>query len=278
MPRRPIVAPGAKPVLLRAVRPNAGLAALYRRRLGAEVKAMEKDVIRTIRLAYADDPPEAAIDESPAAALRGAVAALTRRWNARFADLARDSGRKFTRKAVGGADEAMRKALKKAGFTVEFKITPAVQDIFTATLNEQVSLIKSIPEQCLTQVSSLVNVSVMKGGDLGALTRDLEAQFSVTHRRAALIARDQNNKATATITKARQLELGITRAKWLHSGGGRHPRPEHVSFSKGTHRGAAHGPFYDVEKGAFLEGKWTFPGFEINCRCVSISVVPGLGG
>jgi uncharacterized protein with gpF-like domain len=64
----------------------------------------------------------------------------------------------------------------------------------------------------------------------------------------------------------RQKELGITKAIWVHSGGGKHPRPEHVAFS---------GKEYDVEKGAYLEGKWTWPGFEINCRCTSRSVIPG---
>lgn len=278
MPRPPLVAPGRRPVALRPVRPNAGLAALYRKRLVAEIDRMERDVVRTIGMVWRDDPPRMAQDASPAAALRAALASLRRRWEKGFADLAESWGRRFAGKAVDGADRSLRAALKKAGFTVEFTMTPQVRDVFAATLNEQVSLIRSIPEQCLTQVASMVNVAVQTGHDLGTLTKGLEKQFGVSRHRAALIARDQSSKATATITRARQQELGINRAKWLHSAGGKVPRPEHVAFSKGTHRGGNHGPFYDVAKGAFLEGKWTWPGVEINCRCVSIPVIPGQGG
>lgn len=68
------------------------------------------------------------------------------------------------------------------------------------------------------------------------------------------------------ITRTRQQGLGLTRATWLHSTAGKHPRPEHV---------AASGKPYDIAKGMFLEGRWTWPGVEINCRCVSVPIVPG---
>ena len=108
--------------------------------------------------------------------------------------------------------------------------------------------------------------SVTAGRDLGTLAEELQAAHGVSKRRAAHIALDQNNKATSTVTRVRQKELGIKEAVWIHSGAGKHPRPEHVAFN---------GKKYDVEKGAYLEGKWTWPGFEINCRCTSRSIIPG---
>ncbi len=94
----------------------------------------------------------------------------------------------------------------------------------------------------------------------------MEETYGVTKRRAAFIARDQNNKATAVFERTRHVEIGVTEAIWLHSAGGKVPRPEHVAFS---------GKKYDIRKGAYLEGKWTWPGVEINCRCVSKPVIPG---
>ena len=44
------------------------------------------------------------------------------------------------------------------------------------------------------------------------------------------------------------------------------PRASHV---------AASGKRYDVAKGMYLDGVWTWPGHEINCRCVSKAVIPG---
>ena len=110
--------------------------------------------------------------------------------------------------------------------------------------------------------------SVQTGWDLGQLTTDLQAQFGVTRRRAAFIARDQNNKATASMTRARQDEVGITQAIWGHSGGGKHPRPTHVAMN---------GKKYDVRKGMWDPAvkRWIFPSEEVNCRCFSRPVIQG---
>ncbi len=108
--------------------------------------------------------------------------------------------------------------------------------------------------------------SVQTGRDLGQLRSDILARYDVTKKRAALIARDQNNKATAVMEKARRISIGITQAKWAHSRGGKEPRASHV---------AANGKIYDVAKGCLIDGKYIMPGEEINCRCVSHAVIPG---
>jgi uncharacterized protein with gpF-like domain len=63
-------------------------------------------------------------------------------------------------------------------------------------------------------------------------------------------------------------QLGITEAIWVHSGAGKHPRPTHVAMN---------GKKYDVNKGMWDPAvkRWIFPGEEINCRCVSRSIIPG---
>jgi SPP1 gp7 family putative phage head morphogenesis protein len=111
--------------------------------------------------------------------------------------------------------------------------------------------------------------SVQSGRDLQQLARDLQREFGVTKRRAALIARDQNNKATAVFTRTRQLELGMTRAVWMHSHGGKEPRKTHLKMD---------GRGYDTRRGMWdpAESKYIFPGELINCRCVSKTIVPGV--
>jgi uncharacterized protein with gpF-like domain len=116
----------------------------------------------------------------------------------------------------------------------------------------------------------MVMRSVQTGRDLGRLAKDLQKQFGVTKRRAALIARDQNNKATASMTRVRQVQLGITEAIWVHSGAGKHPRPTHVKAGRDSVR-------YDVSKGWFDPDakQWIWPGILVNCRCVSKPVIKG---
>ncbi len=163
--------------------------------------------------------------------------------------------------------------LRRAGLTVQFRMTPAAQEVYDAAVIENVGLIRSIAQQHLQDVEGMVMRSVQAGRDLGQLAPELRARYGITKRRAALIARDQNNKATAVIVRTRQKELGITQARWLHSHAGRVPRPSHVAFSEGRDGG----PYYDVEKGALIDGERIFPGELINCRCVSRSVIPGFG-
>jgi uncharacterized protein with gpF-like domain len=257
-----------KPVDLKAVRPSAAIRADYQARLDKLVDDMNASIVYWISARYRANPPAAlAMDASPAEELRRAVRRLSRRWQRRFAELGPKLAAYFAQDVANRVDADLKKALKDAGFTVDFKLTRAQNDALAATVNENVALIKSIGQQHFTQVEGYVMRAVQAGSDLGTLAKELEAGYGITKRRAQNIARSQNFMANSTMVKVRQRELGITKAKWLHSAGGKTPRPEHVAFS---------GKLYDVEKGAFLEGKWTWPGREPNCRCVSISVIPGL--
>ena len=254
--------------VLQGVQPNAGIEAAYRQKLQALIAEMDKSVVYWLRAAYRANEPVMAQDRMPADELRDAIRKLARRWQKTFDEAAPALAEYFSQAVAERSSGALRAILKKAGFTVRFKLTPAMRDIMQATIGQQVSLIKSIPSQYFTNIEGLVMRSVQTGRDLGQLTKDLQEQFGVTHRRAAFIARDQNIKATASMTRARQDELGITEAIWVHSGAGNHPRPTQVAMN---------GEKYDVKKGMWDPAvkRWIFPGEEINCRCFSKSVIPG---
>ena len=110
--------------------------------------------------------------------------------------------------------------------------------------------------------------SIQRGGDLGAMVKEIETQFGVTRKRAAFIAMDQNNKATAIITRVRQQELGIDTALWLHSAGGREPRVSHVKND---------GKPYKIAEGWYDPDvkKRIWPGELPRCRCVGKPIVEG---
>lgn len=250
-------------------RPNIGVQLAYQRRIDAMLRRLQDAVGSAIRLAWSRRPPVMAQDEGPAAALQDMMERLSREWESRFDEFAQGEARRFSREAFSHADRSLASSLRQAGFTVQFRMTKAAQDTLTATIAEQVNLIKSIPSEYLTQVQGIVMRGAQLGRDLHHVSEALQKQFGVTERRAALIARDQNNKATATITRARQAELGITEAIWLHSHGGRQPRPSHV---------ANDGKRYNIATGWFDpdEKAWCWPGTLINCRCVSRSIIPEL--
>ena len=267
MPKKLLRAPG-KAITLRATRPNVGVAVAYQKRIDALVDAMHKSLLHWITAAYRANEPHAlmAQDASPAVTLRKVINKLGRRWTKAFDEGAKEMARIFADGAAGVADNVLRSTLKKAGFTVPFHQSAAMNDAYQAVIGEQVALIKSIPAKHLADIEGMVMRSVQTGRDLGQLRDDIIEKYDVTKKRAALIARDQNNKATATMERARRLDLGITKAKWLHSGGGVHPRPSHVKAS---------GTIYDVAEGCLIDNEYIQPGELINCRCVSRAVIPG---
>lgn len=256
--------------LLRPVRPNVGTEAVYRRKILDLVDGMQAETMRLIKRTYQMTPPVAAQDavDTPAAVFQLAMNEIAKRWQLQFDAAAPMLAEYFSDAVYMRTDAALKAALKAGGFTVEFRMTPAMKDILQATVEQNVNLIKSIPQKYLTEVQGMVMRSVQTGRDAGQLYSDIREQFGVTRRRAALIARDQSNKATSAFQVARQKEAGITQAVWMHSKGGKEPRPTHVAMD---------GKVYDVAKGMYdpAVGEFIYPGQLINCRCVMRSVIPG---
>lgn len=269
---RPVVALDAKRTIT-PIRAAAPTRIVYQKRVDALVDEMAKSLLYWLRAQYRAETPatvELAEDASASRLLQAAFDQLRRRWLRKFDILADDLAGWFAGSTYGRVDGALKTDMRKAGFTVKFKMTAAMRDAYNAVVDENVGLIKSIGEQHLAQVQTALSQSVANGRDLAHLASELEKRTGITKRRAAFIARDQNNKATAVMVRTRALELGITKARWAHSAGGKTPRPEHVKAGR-------EGMIFDLAKGHdFNNGEGTvWPGTAINCRCVAIPIVPG---
>jgi len=253
---------------VRAIQANRGLEAWYRCKLQCAVTAMANSMLLHVRAAYREDSaiPHAQDASSRTTALAKALSKWGKQWTRNLDKLSVTLSAAFAKRSQRVTQNAMRTSFLEAGLTVKFKPTRASKEAYKAVKQQQVALIKSIPQQFLKDVETATWQSVMRGGDMGALSKQIKKKYGVAYRRAALIARDQNHKAMAVIENTRRMELGITHAVWRHSGAGKEPRPEHVAFS---------GKQYELAKGAFLEGEWTYPGMQINCRCTSSAVIPG---
>lgn len=259
-------APTSKAIVLKPVRPNLGVEADYARQLDTLVDAMNKSVLYWLGAAYRANPPAMAQDATPTEELRKIMRKLARRWIKTFDEAAQQIANAFATQATNVAERTMAKILKDVGFAVPFKQTPAMKDAFDSVVVDNVALIKSIPSQQFTKIEGAVMRSVQAGRDLKGLQDELMSLGASSKMRAALIARDQNNKANAVMTKARRISLGLTQAKWRHSRGGVHPRKSHVE---------ADGTIYDIGQGCLIDGEYIMPGEKINCRCTSSAIIPG---
>jgi len=258
--------------VLPSVKPNLGLQAAYRKKIEALIDEMHRSVLYWIKAAYRANEPEIMAEDAkrktPASLLQKELEKLRTRWVQKFDTGAEELGRFFAEQANKRSDAVMKKILKDSGFTVEFKMTPQQRDVMEATIHENVSLIKSIPQKYLKNVEGAVMRSVQTGRDLQQLTEHIEKSYKVERRRAAFIARDQNNKATTALNRSRQIELGITEAIWQHSSAGKTPRKTHLQND---------GKKYDVRKGWYDPSvkEYIQPGQLPSCRCTSRSVIPG---
>ena len=150
--------------------------------------------------------------------------------------------------------------------TVKFSPTRAQVEAYRAVLADRVALIVEIPAKHSKALQDTVWRSVIAGGDLSALSIELRQKYGIATKRAAAIAIHQWSMARVVMENVRRLEIGITDAIWVHSGAGKSPRPSHVAFN---------GKRFKIATGAYLDGKWVWPGSEPDCLCTSRSVIPG---
>ena len=139
-----------------------------------------------------------------------------------------------------------------------------LDDFISLSINKNVSLIKSLPEQYLKDVEVIVNNGVMNGEHYSEIAKKITAKVgsanSKLKNRIKTIARNEVQTINAQISLRRSEALGIKKGIYLTSGDER-VRPCHKELD---------GVEYDLSKGAWSKKcqKFIQPGItDINCRC-----------
>ena len=150
--------------------------------------------------------------------------------------------------------------------TVQFdrrRVTSAVEAEIRSTLATILELDAPIP----ASVYAAAVESVAAGRDLAVLHNSLVG-LGLSKSRASEISRFINNKATAMMDREKQASLGITHATWLYSGAP-------CAAAEDAEHQAADGRKYVVAEGLLVGGRRIWPGYDLGCKCVAKSVVPG---
>lgn len=199
---------------------------------------------------------------------------LTRSFTSIFNLKAKSLAETMVEGAAKTSATTVKESLKKltGGLTLNTSIVSEGQEeVSTALVAENVSLIKSIPEQYFKDVTGSVMRSITTGRGLADLVPQLEKYEGITYRRAKNIALDQTRKAYNSINRQKLLNNGVKQFEWVHSGGGLHPRESHIhiegkifSFENIKEEQAALG---------VPENDRGLPGEPINCKCTMRSVI-----
>jgi len=280
---------GKRDIVLGAVVPNAQTEAWYRRELTKAITNMAasyehwigskyRRAVTTNEVAGRLPDVDMALDAKapgPGESTDQLLAELQRLrtyWGDYFATLAQKLAAQVVDRWYADSATSWGGKLKRAGFDIKMQLTASQRLILKAKVPENVALIRSIQEQYHAEVEGIVLRNFLKGRDLGAMAEQIKARGGVSTRRAALIARDQANKATAQMNSARQKELGLVWATWIHSSAGKEPREKHVRAGRdqwisNTQEGIDFGDGFGH----------VLPGEAINCFCHSRTIIPALG-
>lgn len=257
---------------------NAGIMSWYVKALKNLTKQMTKECEKELIGIYKnlDYQVEIAQDESISSQVRIALNALQKKYGDKFQERSKKLIKELLKKTNYYSNSQVNKALKdmlgdKAkDFTlVGSAITPEKSEAMKAILFDNVSLIKSIPDEYFKQITGAVARSIENGEGVKNLAKELLSYGAKSERRADLIAQDQTRKAFTSINLRNFEESNIRKFRWRHSGGSREPREYHMNVLNGE--------IFDVATGAPNEsGKkpaFIYPGQEPYCRCIMEAVL-----
>jgi SPP1 gp7 family putative phage head morphogenesis protein len=254
---------------------NAALQSRYEAELLKLVGQMSGQVEKALAKFFKgeDAPDYFAEDASPPSQARILLNKLTRTFNALYAKRAPALAKSMVDAASKGSRSALHSSLRELSGGLSLKtglVNENLDEALSAAVTENVNLIKSISQDYLGQVSGAVMRSLQPGGNgLADLVPFLQERKEITKRRARNIALDQTRKAFNDANAIRMQSLGVKKFEWIHSGGGAHPRKDHIEMS-GNIYSFDDLPVIGVMYGVEVRG---LPGQLPNCRCTMRPVI-----
>lgn len=244
---------------------NASAMTRYSNALNRLVNEMVKDYRSELKSLFNKVPPIITSDANTASQARILLNKLYERFNKRF----RDQSKSIIERIFGQIDSFSNKNLNQSlkelsgGLAIKTPDIPAaLKEAATAAIAENVSLIRSIPEQFHKQIEGAVMRSLMPGGNgLQDVTQAIRKYDGITKNRADFIARDQTRKITTVINTTRAQSAGVKKFQWIHTGGSAEPRPLHLELDGQIFS------FNDLPVIDERTGETGLPGQLPNCSC-----------
>lgn len=196
---------------------------------------------------------------------------IFRRLNAQFtgtitAGFAQSTASQMVERTAAANKSKFDRSVRSAtGVDIGSVVTAeGLEDFVALSVNKNVSLIKSLPEEYLKQVETIVNNGVVSGARYSTIEKEISGRVGSAASKLAgrikTIARNEIQTINSQITLRRSEALGITRGIFRTSEDER-VRPCHSELN---------GVEYDLKKGAWSKTcrKFIQPGItDINCRC-----------
>lgn len=222
-----------------ALRPAVSIYIDFGKEIAEEMARMYRDTRRELEGAFEAGPLHTAMDDGITSQARIRINALMEKWNRRFNRLAKKSVRKMIARTLRNSAVTVNMSLKEVGKGLEIDTTATnerLQQVIHASTEEASMLIKRIPQQFLTEVQGQVMRSITSGQGIKDLVPYLTKKYEGDVRWARHVAMDQTRKAYASMNQSRLQAVGCESYIWVHTGGSRYPRKEHIEMSGTEYR------------------------------------------
>ena len=134
-------------------------------------------------------------------------------------------------------------------------------------IEENVGLIKSIPQDTLSEMQNIVSQGFRTGKTVTSIVKDIQTTYGSKKSSARLIARDQLGKLNSQLTRQQQVDAGVNEYIWSTSGDSR-VRDSHQALNGKKFRWDD--PPVVTEPGKPV--RRCHPGEDYQCRCVALPV------
>ena len=161
-----------------------------------------------------------------------------------------------------------------------------IEAVMTSALQENVTLVTSLPDEYLKRIESIVYSGMQQGRYPTAIAKDLQEATGISWRRAKLIARDQVAKINSAVDSERSQNLGIEYYRWSTSNdrrvsgdpSGAYPKAKVKCYMIAKADNGLGVGVYTYKHGADYAGESNLhPGSaHIGCRCRRIPLIEGV--
>ena len=249
-----------------ALRPAVNIADDMAAAIIEQIGLMARQTRREMLKALESGGFDHAMDDSPASQARIRLNWLREKWTARFRDLSKMQVDRMIDRTIKNSTVTLGMSLKEVseGFKIDTALSSErLQTVIMASTQEAAQLIKRIPEQYLSDVQGHVMRAITTGSGQADLVPFFTKRYEGDVKWARHVSMDQQRKAYANINQVRLQAMGVQSYIWVHTGGGRYPRKDHIEMNGKEYR-------YDdppiIQKATGARGK---PGDAIFCRCVA---------
>ena len=233
-----------------------------------DTEAEMKRLFRNNREVYAEDAKN---DGKISTKAKIAIAALLLKFRLMFADIGKKS-------AISMIEASNRYTTSAVRFSLEEMTGNKMQNLAVAhmanrggetrraSLNENESLLKSIPEQYFTGITT-ETMQAISTGIVSDVEQAVEKQGNISARRAKTIAADQTHKVIQALAIQKMIGQGFKKFEWVYTYRSKEPRKSHVAMNGKVYR-FDEPPIVNADQPK-QPPRHGYPGTEINCKCVA---------